>query len=388
MFGNPGTVEQGFLDALGEYPDMRYITTLQETIAVAMADGYARATQKPTRRPAAQRRRARQRDRDDVPGEARRRAARRDRRRVGRPLRLDGRADGRRPRLDGEAGDQVVDARHRPVLDAARAAAGDQDRRDAADAGPSSSRCRWTCSTRSSRRRSCRRSFPDTRVAPTAEADRARGRAARRRVAADRRSSATASRCSGAQAELTRVAELLGAEVWGANFSEVNIDAEHPLFRGPARAHVRRPQPKAITSQADAVLIVRHVRLPRGLPGARGRLRARRARSCTSTSTPTRSRRTSRSTSASSPTRSSRSACSPTSSSGRSRPSSARRRPSGARASSASRSARSSTRAAARDREFDGDTPMHPSTFMAELAQQAPDDVVDLRRGADRRRPS
>src|SRR5690242_6404774 len=48
MFGNPGTVEQGFLDALGEYPDLRYITTLQETIAVAMGDGYARATQRPT----------------------------------------------------------------------------------------------------------------------------------------------------------------------------------------------------------------------------------------------------------------------------------------------------------------------------------------------------
>src|ERR671939_299893 len=47
MFGNPGTVEQGFLDALGEYPELRYVTTLQETIAVAMADGYARATQKP-----------------------------------------------------------------------------------------------------------------------------------------------------------------------------------------------------------------------------------------------------------------------------------------------------------------------------------------------------
>jgi len=42
MFGNPGTVEQGFLDALSDYPDLRYITTLQETIAVAMADGYAR----------------------------------------------------------------------------------------------------------------------------------------------------------------------------------------------------------------------------------------------------------------------------------------------------------------------------------------------------------
>src|SRR5438067_10311821 len=47
MFGNPGTVEQGFLDALGEYPELRYVTTLQETIAVAMADGYARATQRP-----------------------------------------------------------------------------------------------------------------------------------------------------------------------------------------------------------------------------------------------------------------------------------------------------------------------------------------------------
>jgi benzoylformate decarboxylase len=31
---------------------------------------------------------------------------------------------------------------------------------------------------------------------------------------------------------------------------------------------------------------------------------------------------------------------------------------------------------AERDRAFDGDTPMHPSTFMAELARQVPDDVV------------
>ena len=48
MFGNPGTVEQGFLDALAEYPAMKYILTLQESVAVTMADGYARATQKPT----------------------------------------------------------------------------------------------------------------------------------------------------------------------------------------------------------------------------------------------------------------------------------------------------------------------------------------------------
>ncbi|MDX1934992.1 MAG: thiamine pyrophosphate-binding protein [Capsulimonadales bacterium] len=48
MFGNPGTVEQGFLDALKDYPDLRYILTLQESVAVLTADGYARATKKPT----------------------------------------------------------------------------------------------------------------------------------------------------------------------------------------------------------------------------------------------------------------------------------------------------------------------------------------------------
>jgi benzoylformate decarboxylase len=48
MFGNPGTVEQGFLDALRDYPDLKYILTLQESVAVMAADGYARATKKPT----------------------------------------------------------------------------------------------------------------------------------------------------------------------------------------------------------------------------------------------------------------------------------------------------------------------------------------------------
>ncbi|MGL5035689.1 MAG: thiamine pyrophosphate-binding protein, partial [Microcystaceae cyanobacterium] len=40
MFGNPGTVEQGFLDALGHYPELKYILTLQETVAVMTADGF------------------------------------------------------------------------------------------------------------------------------------------------------------------------------------------------------------------------------------------------------------------------------------------------------------------------------------------------------------
>jgi benzoylformate decarboxylase len=48
MFGNPGTVEQGFLDALLQYPEMKYILTLQESIAVLAGDAHARSTQKPT----------------------------------------------------------------------------------------------------------------------------------------------------------------------------------------------------------------------------------------------------------------------------------------------------------------------------------------------------
>jgi len=47
MFGNPGTVEQGFLDALSAYPEMKYILTLQESVALMIGDGYARATRKP-----------------------------------------------------------------------------------------------------------------------------------------------------------------------------------------------------------------------------------------------------------------------------------------------------------------------------------------------------
>ena len=47
VFGNPGTVEQGFLDALTSYPALQYVFALQETIAVGIADGYARATHGP-----------------------------------------------------------------------------------------------------------------------------------------------------------------------------------------------------------------------------------------------------------------------------------------------------------------------------------------------------
>ena len=74
---------------------------------------------------------------------------------------------------------------------------------------------------------------------------------------------------SGAQEELTRVAELLGAEVWGANFSEVNIAADHPLFRGQL-GHMFGDHSRGITSQADAVLICGTYVFPEVFPALEG----------------------------------------------------------------------------------------------------------------------
>lgn len=48
IFGNPGTVEQGLLDELTQFPEIKYITCLHESVAVGMADGYARYTGAPS----------------------------------------------------------------------------------------------------------------------------------------------------------------------------------------------------------------------------------------------------------------------------------------------------------------------------------------------------
>jgi len=44
IFGNPGTTESPLLDSLADYPDIRYITTLHEGIAVSAAVLYAQAS--------------------------------------------------------------------------------------------------------------------------------------------------------------------------------------------------------------------------------------------------------------------------------------------------------------------------------------------------------
>lgn len=44
LFGNPGTTELPIMDALSDHPEITYVLGLQEAVVVAMADGYARAS--------------------------------------------------------------------------------------------------------------------------------------------------------------------------------------------------------------------------------------------------------------------------------------------------------------------------------------------------------
>ncbi len=44
IFGNPGTSEAAIMDALESYPELEYVLVVQESVAVGMADTYARAT--------------------------------------------------------------------------------------------------------------------------------------------------------------------------------------------------------------------------------------------------------------------------------------------------------------------------------------------------------
>ncbi|MDB5864453.1 MAG: uncharacterized protein JWO70_2259 [Betaproteobacteria bacterium] len=44
LFGNPGTTELAIMEAVPNFPELKYVLGLQESIVVGMADGYARAS--------------------------------------------------------------------------------------------------------------------------------------------------------------------------------------------------------------------------------------------------------------------------------------------------------------------------------------------------------
>lgn len=264
IFGNPGTVEQGFLDALMDTEGIEYILSLQETIALAMADGYARATKKPT------------------------------------VVQLHSGVG------VGNGIGMIYQAMrgHAPLVVIAGEAGIQYDAMDAQMACDlvklTAPVTKW--STRvvdpSSVLRVLRRAikiastppmgpvfvnlpmdvldavteiekvFPtpvlNTRVQPGPETI--------NEIAAILAGSKNpiiimgdGVAFSGAQSELAAVAEKIGAGVWGADNSEVNIDATHPLYKGNL-GHMFGSHSTPIVSKADAVLITGTYVLPEVFP--------------------------------------------------------------------------------------------------------------------------
>ncbi len=64
---------------------------------------------------------------------------------------------------------------------------------------------------------------------------------------------------------MLRVAEQLGAEIWGVEYSEVNVDVRHPLFAG-LTGHMFGTVRRAVVERADAVLVVGTYLFPEVFP--------------------------------------------------------------------------------------------------------------------------
>ncbi|MDJ0796493.1 MAG: thiamine pyrophosphate-binding protein [Calothrix sp. MO_167.B12] len=263
MFGCPGTSEEGFLDALWDYPNLKYILTLQESVAVMAADGYARATQKPALVQI-----------HSTPGLGNAIGALYQAKRGHSPLVvIGGDAGVKYQAMDAQmAGDLVAFAE--PVT-------------------------KWSTMVKdpSSLLRIIRRaikiastppmgpvyvcvpmdildapvveeviptSFPSTKVVPDEETI---------KTVAKMLAEAQAPMIfigdgiafSGAQKELTEVAEIIGAEVWSADAGELNMSYAHPLYQG-STGHMFGYQSKPITSKGDVNLVSGTYMLPEVFP--------------------------------------------------------------------------------------------------------------------------
>jgi benzoylformate decarboxylase len=253
MYGNPGTVEQGWLDTLEDYPDFRYILTLQETIAVAMGDAHARASKRPT---AVQLHSGvglgngvgmlYQAYRGHAPlvvlaGES--------------GMKYDGMDAQMAADLVSIAkpvtkwATRVVDPSsllrvlRRAIKIAGTAPMGPVFVALPADVldAPNNEPVRPTL-------------IPNTVSAPSA-AEVAQAAALLQGAKHPLIIMGDGIAASGAQAELARVAEKLGADVWGSDHSEVNIPFDHPLYRG-SLGHMFGAASERVVKGADAVLIV------------------------------------------------------------------------------------------------------------------------------------
>ena len=252
IFGNPGTSETPMMDALQDFPQIRYIQALQEGTAVGMADGYARATGRPAFA-----------NIHIAGGLANGISALYNAHRGGTPVVLTaGNSDTRmllsEPTLSGDLVEMTRQYTkwsheiHHPA--------------DVPGA--------------------VRRAFKEARTPPTgpvflsfpwdtmdeqAEVDVIGGGPGYFRTRPDRDALARASQLlsqaenpvivigdriaqSGGVAAMTRVAEMLGARVFAASFSEVNFPTSHPLWSG--LLNTSSPVTRRLLAGADVVLAV------------------------------------------------------------------------------------------------------------------------------------
>lgn len=263
LFGNPGTVEQGFLDALWGYPQLKYILTLQETIAVMAADGYARATQKPTVVQI-----------HSSPGLGNSIGALYQAYRGHSPLVVVGGDAGiKYQAMDAQMAADLV-SMARPVTKWSTMVTDPSSvlrvlRKAIKIAGTAPMGPVYVClpqdvldaiSTEPVRPTS----IPSTRVRPD---DETLTRAADMLIAAKKPMIFVGDgvACSQAQAELVRVAEALGAEVWSADAGELNMSLAHPLYCG-STGHMFKEHSYPITTKGDVNLVVGTYMLPEVFP--------------------------------------------------------------------------------------------------------------------------
>ncbi|MFE5493822.1 thiamine pyrophosphate-binding protein [Streptomyces virginiae] len=271
MFGNPGTVEQGFLDAVDAAEDFRYVLALQETVAAGIADGYARAT-----------------------GGA---ALLQLHSGVGlgngigmlyQSLRghtplvvVAGDAGVRYDAMDAQMASDLV-AMARPVTKYATRVTDPRSvlrtvRRAVKIAltpprGPVFVALPMDVLDELNSEPVLAATVPLTDVSPSPESV---GRAAELLASAERPVLLVGDgvALSGAQRELAAVAELLGADVYEVDSSEVNIAASHPLRRGQT-GHMFGPHSKELIGDADGVLIVGTYVFPEVFPELESPFRA------------------------------------------------------------------------------------------------------------------
>ncbi|MEU5085566.1 thiamine pyrophosphate-binding protein [Streptomyces sp. NPDC021356] len=267
MFGNPGTVEQGFLDELRNFPDIEYVLALQESSVVGLADGYARATRTPA---------VMQLHTGVGVGnavgmlyQARRGHA---------PLvAIAGEAGLRYDAMDAQMAVDLV-AMAEPVTKWATRVVDPGSalrvlrRAFKVAATPPYGPVLVVLPADVMDRDTAEPAVPTSYVDVTATAgpevlDRAAGLLAGAErpivIAGD------GVHFAGAQEELGRLARTWGAQVWGADWAEVNLSVEHPAYAGQL-GHMFGESSRKVTAAADAVLLVGTYALPEVFPALDG----------------------------------------------------------------------------------------------------------------------